>query len=226
MLEGDGSLLVQADRRQEVEVEVSGGDDALAPCRQGGKVRAGVAFDEGKVAGKQRARRVSRAGPGVGLDQVGNWRGIRVGESPLPRQPPYLLVAGNRFLQPAPAELEHGQRGTGAKLRQPEAEFAGQPVGVARMPAAVLITALGGLDLSDDVQRLASQDRLSGRQRQLEGLAAVRQPPGPPACLDVGRGGEGEQIREAANGAYANVRGYGTLQPTPAGSDVTLHLTG
>lgn len=27
-------------------------------------------------------------------------------------------------------------------------------------------------------------------------------------------------------GAYRNARGYGTLQPTPAGSDVTLYLTG
>ena len=27
-------------------------------------------------------------------------------------------------------------------------------------------------------------------------------------------------------GAYAGARGYGTLQPTAAGSDVTLHLTG
>jgi hypothetical protein len=33
-------------------------------------------------------------------------------------------------------------------------------------------------------------------------------------------------VVEGGNGAYANVRGYGTLQPTSTGSDVTLHLTG
>jgi hypothetical protein len=32
-------------------------------------------------------------------------------------------------------------------------------------------------------------------------------------------------VVEGGNGAYANVRGFGTLQPTSTGSDVTLHLT-
>lgn len=31
---------------------------------------------------------------------------------------------------------------------------------------------------------------------------------------------------DGGTGAYAGARGYGTLQPTAAGSDVTLHLTG
>jgi hypothetical protein len=31
--------------------------------------------------------------------------------------------------------------------------------------------------------------------------------------------------KSPVRGAFRDVRGYGTLQPTSAGSDVTLHLT-
>jgi hypothetical protein len=41
-----------------------------------------------------------------------------------------------------------------------------------------------------------------------------------------GKGAPVTLVITGGTGAYAGARGYGTLQPTPAGSNVKLHLTG
>ena len=80
----------------------------------------------GQVAGKQRASLVEVAGPGVRFDQVGNGRVIRVGDSPAHHEPPHPLVAIDRLLQPAAAEMRvalgsagRGPAAAGGRLRRP-----------------------------------------------------------------------------------------------------------
>src|SRR5262245_32812249 len=99
--------------------------------------------------------------------------------SPARCQAAHSLVVADGLLQSAAAQLEKRGHEAGADLQQPEAGFTSQPIGLVRMPEAILVTALCRLDLGDDDQRVAGQERLSGGQRQVECLAAVCQRLGP-----------------------------------------------